>query len=385
MRKSFLPFHIPSISQLEIDEVTNTLKDGWLTSGPRVKKFEDKFAAFVGNSNAVALSSCTSALHLGLEARGIGPGDEVIVPAMTFAAAAEVVIHLGARPVFADVDPASLLLTPDNLEREITGKTGAIIPVHHSGLACDIEGLKAVVGGGDIMIIDDAAHALPTRKDGAMVGNMADATAFSFYSTKTLATGEGGMLTTANEELAERVRLMRTHGMTSTSARFTKEGNWAYDVVAPGFKCNMPEIIAALGLAQLKRQVELHGKRMDLAKLYLEGLKNIPEINPPVFDTIEEHSWHLFVIRLNPEMLSISRNDFILKLKEKNIGASVHFTPLYHYTAYRDMTRLGHRWYPGAEKAYSEIISLPIWPEMKADDVKDVLNALEEIVSSNRR
>ena len=385
MRKSFLPFHIPSISSVEIDEVTQTLKDAWITSGPRVRRFEEQFASFVGAEYAVALNSCTAALHLGLEAMGVGPDDEVVVPAMTFAAAAEVVVHLGARPVFADVDPESLLMTPDNLEREITGQTKVVLPVHHSGLVCDIQGYRAVTAGDKIKIFDDAAHALPSRRDEQMVGNLADATAFSFYSTKTLATGEGGMFTTSDQALARRVRLMSCHGMTSTSARFTKEGNWAYDIAAPGFKYNMPELIAAMGIAQLSRQKELHSKRQKIAEQYLGGLKNIAAVKPPVFNKMADHSWHLFVIRLDCEQLSISRDEFINKLKEMNIGASVHFTPLYRHTAYMGMTRFGAKWYPGAEKAYGEIISLPIWPEMTEQDVADVLGALELITREYRR
>lgn len=380
MRATFLPFHMPSITEAEISEVVTALRDGWITSGPRVRLFEAAFAEVIGARYAVAVNSCTAALHLALEAFGVGPGDEVVIPAMTFAAAAEVVLHLGAKPVFCDVDPDTLLAGPEHIEPAVTSKTKVAIPTHHSGQPCDMDGIMDLARRRGFKVLDDAAHCFPVQFNGRFVGTHADATAFSFYSTKTLACGEGGMLTTADEAVAKRARLMTTHGMTvDGGARFKKEGTWFYDIAAPGFKCNLPELSAALGLAQLGRRDELLAARARIAARYTEAFRDHPIVRPPVVLTGRGHCWHLYVIQLETEQMSIERNRFIEELKLRNIGASVHFTPLYRHSFYRELLGDDPQKFPGCERAYRRIVSLPIWPGMTDGDVDDVIVAVWEI------
>lgn len=380
MRETFLPFHVPSITQTEIDEVTAALREGWITSGPRVKRFEAAFAEVIGAKYAVAVNSCTAALHLALEAFGVGPGDEVVIPAMTFAAAAEVTLHLGAKPVFCDVDPDTLLAGPEHIEPALTPRTKVVIPTHHSGQPCDMDAIMALAHRRGVKVLDDAAHCFPVRFNGRFVGTHADATAFSFYSTKTLACGEGGMLTTADEALAKRARLMATHGMSvDGGARFKKEGTWFYDIAASGFKCNLPELSAALGLAQLSRRDELLAARRHISARYSEAFRDHPIVRPPVVLPGREHCWHLYVIQLETERMNIDRNRFIEELKARNIGASVHFTPLYRHSFYRDLLKDDPKNFSGCERAYRRIVSLPIWLGMTDGDVDDVIAAVREI------
>jgi dTDP-4-amino-4,6-dideoxygalactose transaminase len=385
-RVSFLPFHVPSVTEAEIEAVTEALREKWISSGPRVRAFEQAFAEAVGAKHAVALNSGTAALHLALEALGIGEGDDVVVPVMTFAATAEVVVHLGARPVFVDCFPDSLLLDADKLEAAATPRAKAVVPVHFAGQACDMDEILAFARGKGLAVVEDAAHAFPAAYRGRNIGTIGDATAFSFYSTKPLAAGEGGMLTTDDESIARRVKIMSLHGMSfGGEYRYRKEGTWRYEITAPGFKYNLPELQAALGLVQLRRREELLAKRKALAERYNAGLGDLNELEPPPVLPERRHAWHLFVIRLRTETLKIDRDRFIEELRERNIGTSVHFIPLHRQPYYRDTFGLRPEDFPNAETAYHRIVSLPLWPDMTPEDAADVVTAVRDIIEENRR
>ena len=382
-RRDFLPFHTPSITEAEIAEVVAALREGWISTGPRVPRFEREFATAVGAPHALALNSGTAALHLALEAVGVGAGDEVIVPAMTFAATAEVVIHLGARPVFADCRPDTLLADPAAVEAAVTEKTKAIIPVHHSGQACEMDPILELARERGLRVIEDAAHAFPASYRGRPVGSLGDAAAFSFYATKTLAVGEGGMLTAADEALARRARIMSLHGISRGGQfRYRKEGTWRYEIEAPGYKYNMAEPQAAIGLVQLARAGEMLARRREIARRYIEGFSDTDQLETPVVLPEREHAWHLFVVRLRTEALPIGRDRFIEELRARNIGASVHFIPLHRMPYYANTFGLRAEMFPNAEAAYHRIVSLPIWPGMSDADADDVIAAVHDVLAS---
>lgn len=384
-RTTFLPFAQPHITQAEIDGVTDTLRSGWLSTGPKTKRFEREFARAVGAAHAVAVNSATSALHLALVVLGIGPGDEVIVPVYTFTSTAAVVAHCRARPVFVDVDPVTCSLDPTRLEAAITPRTRAIIAVHIAGLPAEMDAILAVARAHALSVIEDAAHAFPAKYRGQTIGTIGDMTAFSFYATKTLATGEGGMLTTDNPDFAERVARMALHGISHDAwKRYSAEGSWYYEVVDAGYKYNMPDTAAALGLCQLARRDWLLERRRAIAAAYTTAFAQLPELEPPPDPAHVEHAWHLYMLRLRPERLAITRDDFIRALAAKQIGTSVHFIPLHLHPYYRAAYRLAPQDYPQALDAYRREISLPIYPGMSDDDVADVIAAVEEIVVQHR-
>ena len=331
----------------------------------------------------MAVNSCTAAMHLALEAIGVSPGDEVVVPDMTFAATAEVVVYLGARPVFVDCHPDSLLINEENLEAAITPRTKAIMPVHYAGQACEMDAILELARQKKIKVIEDAAHAFPASYKDRIVGAIGHATAFSFYATKPLAVGEGGMLTTDDEAVAERARIMSLHGMTRGGKhRYEKEGTWRYELQEVGFKYNMPELQAALGLVQLNRRQELQSRRIAIANRYVESFSGIDAIQTPGVLKGRSHAWHLFVVQLNTDLLSIDRDRFIEELKARSIGSSVHFIPLHRQPVYLKKFGLRSEDFPNAEAAYHRIVSLPIWPDMSDADVDDVITAIREIVVS---
>src|SRR5579859_3008517 len=384
-RETFLPFALPHITQAEIDEVVDTLRSGWLTTGPKTKRFEQEFAEAVSASHAVALSSATAALHLALDALGIGPGDEVIVPVYTFTATASVIIHSGATPVFVDVDPITCNLDPQLLAQAITPRTRAIMVVQIAGLPAEMDEIMAFARAHSLAVVEDAAHAFPALYRGRMVGSLGDLTAFSFYVTKTLATGEGGMLTTDNAEYAERARLMALHGMNRDSwKRYAAGGSWYYEVVEMGYKYNMMDIVAALGLHQLARRQWLFERRRTIAEQYNQAFAQFGELELPPHPAHVQHAWHLYPLRLRPERLSITRDDFIKALTDLKIGSSVHFIPLHLHPYYRTTYQLQPNDFPNALQAYEREISLPIYPGMTSSDVEDVIAAVEEIVSTHR-
>lgn len=385
-RQTFLPFALPHITAAEIDEVVDTLRSGWLTTGQKTKRFEREFAACVEAPYAVAVNSATAAMHLALDAIGLQPGDEVIVPVYTFTATAEVVEYFRARPVFVDVDPLTCNLDPEQLERLITPRTRAVIVVHMAGLPAEMDAILAIARAHNVVVIEDAAHAFPARYQGKMVGSIGDLTAFSFYATKTLATGEGGMLTTANQQYADRAAMMSLHGISRDAwKRYSAEGSWYYEVQQAGYKYNMTDIAASLGLHQLARREWLLERRRSIARRYTEAFSQLPQVEAPPESAYCEHAWHLYILRLHLERLDISRDAFIQELTRANIGTSVHFIPLHLHPFYRDTYHLKANDFPVALHAYQRAISLPIYPGMTDEDVEDVIAALEYIVETHAK
>ena len=385
-RTAFLPFALPHMTQAEIDEVVDTLRSGWLTTGPKTKRFEREFAGYIGVPHALAVNSATAAMHLALDAIGLGPGDEVIVPVYTFTATAEVVVYFHARPVFVDVDPITCNLDPDQLERRITSRTRAIMVVHMAGLPAEMDAILAIARSHNLPVIEDAAHAFPAKYKGRMIGSIGDLTAFSFYATKTLSTGEGGMLTTANPAYAERAAIMALHGISRDAwKRYTAEGSWYYEVLRAGYKYNMTDLAAAIGLHQLARSAWLLERRQAIAQRYTEAFSQLPELETPAIPPHVEHAWHLYMLRLRLERLSITRDAFIQALAKARIGSSVHFIPLHLHPFYRDAYRLAADDFPVALHAYQRTVSLPIYPGMTDEDVEDVIAAVEQIIGAGRR
>jgi perosamine synthetase len=386
VNNDFLPFHVPEIGDEEIQSVVETLRSGWLTTGAKVKQLEENFAKYVRAAHGVAVNSGTAALHLALEAFGIKERDEVIVPTMTFTASAEVVLYLKARPVLVDCDPVTLNIDADKIEEKITGRTKAIMPVHLAGLPCEMAKIRAIANRHKLRIVEDAAHALPAVYDGQMVGAIGDITCFSFYVTKTITTGEGGMATTNNPEWADRMRMMSLHGISKDAwNRYSSEGSWFYEVLFPGYKYNMTDIAAALGVEQLKKCDRFRNDRRRIAEAYTQGFADYSEIQTPVFDANLEHAWHLYIIQLELERLSIDRNSFIEALKQKNIGTSVHFIPLHLHPYYRSTFAYTTEDFPRASAAFKRIISLPIFPKMSNEDVARVITTVRDLVRQHRR
>jgi dTDP-4-amino-4,6-dideoxygalactose transaminase len=385
-RATCLPFALPDITGEEIDAVVETLRSGWLTTGPRVKAFEQAFADYLGVSHAIALNSGTAALHLALEAIGLSSEQEVIVPTFTFTASAEVVRYFGARPVLVDVDPLDLNLDVAAVERAITPKTRAIIGVDFAGQPCDWARLKTLTDGGRVVLIDDAAHALPSWLQGVPIGKWADLTAFSFYATKTLTTGEGGMLVTERKEWADRVEIMSLHGISKNAwNRYTVNGSWFYEVMAPGYKYNMTDIAAALGLVQLRRLETMSVRRAEIARKYTAAFERIFELEVPRVKADRSSSWHLYVLRLNLERLRCDRGAFIEALHSENIASSVHFIPLHRHPYYADGLGFSVDDFPTANREYWRVVSLPIYSRMTDADVEDVIEAVIRVVRANAK
>jgi dTDP-4-amino-4,6-dideoxygalactose transaminase len=385
LKQYTVPFFIPTIGEEEIESVVETLRSGWLTTGPKVKLFEAQFAQRVGVRHAVAVNSATAALHLALEAVGVRAGDEVLVPTMTFASTGEVVVHLGATPVLVDCEPATLNLDPERIEEKITPRTKAIIPVHYGGQPCDMDRILTIARKYNLRVIEDAAHALPARYGDRTIGTIGDVTCFSFYANKTITTGEGGMATANSDELAERMRIMSLHGISKDAwKRFSAEGTWYYEILAPGYKFNMTDMAAALGVHQLERCDDFWSARARLAWLYDQALADVPEIQTPTVQLDRQHAWHLYVIQLSLEQLRIDRNQFIQELNEAGVGTSVHYTPLHMHPYYRDVFHYQPEDLPVAEAVSRRIISLPIYPKMSDADVEHVVDTIKHIVAENR-
>jgi dTDP-4-amino-4,6-dideoxygalactose transaminase len=381
-----LSFHQPAIGEEEIRSVVETLQSGWLTTGLKVKRLEEEFARYTGAAHAICVNSGTAALHLALDAVGVKEGDEVIVPTMTFTATAEVVLYLKARPVLVDCEPRASNIDPEQIEKKITQKTRAIIPVHIAGQPCDMDSIMQVARVHNLRVIEDAAHALPARYHNRMVGTISDVTCFSFYVTKTITTGEGGMATTDNPEWAERMRIMSLHGISKDAwNRYANEGSWFYEVLFPGYKYNMTDIAAAIGIEQLKKCDGFQASRERIAAAYDTGFRGLEEIERPVSLPDQQQSWHLYVIKINPERLKLNRNGFIQALKAKGIGTSVHFIPLHLHPFYRDTFGYSPQDFPKATDVFQRIISLPIYPRMSQCDTDRVIEAVRDIIACNRR
>ncbi len=392
-----IPFYKPSIGQAEINEVVDCLKSGWLTTGPRVKQFEAEFSHYMQRRHAVAVNSCTAALHLALEAIGVKAGQRVVVPTMTFAATAEVVRYLNAIPLFADCREEDLNMdVADAAERISAARVDgeevvAIMPVHYGGQIGDVVGVRALAKAYQLQVVEDAAHCCPaySRDNEALpwksVGAGSAITCFSFYANKTITTGEGGMACTDSEALADRMRIMSLHGISRDAwKRYTAEGTWHYEIVAPGYKYNLTDIAAAIGLHQLRKANGLHTQRLELAESYTEILQEVDELILPQTMPNRIHSWHLYSLRLKPEGCRISRAGLIEELRRRGIGTSVHWKPLHLHPYYRETLGCTPADCPRAASIYPQLISLPLYPEMTQDDVEYVCDSLKEILVRSR-
>jgi dTDP-4-amino-4,6-dideoxygalactose transaminase len=386
-RDSFLPFSPPAIGEEEIAEVIDTLRSSWITTGPKTKAFEEQFAAYVGapGETSVMLNSCTAGLHVALVALGIGSGDEVIVPSLTFAATANVVEHVGARPVLVDILPDTLCIDPEAVRRAISPRTKAVIPVHYAGHPAELDELSAIAQEYGLALIEDAAHAAPTWYKGVMVGSRQNLASFSFYATKNLTTAEGGALTGA-PELLEAARVIGLHGMSKDAwKRFDKAGSWRYDIVMPGFKYNMTDLQASLGIHQLRKLAGFHRRRREVVAAYQAAFSNEPALEPPTERSYAVSSWHLYILRLRPQHLTLSRDQFIEELKARNIGTSVHYTPLHLMSFYAHKYGFTPGDFPVALDAFSRMISLPLHPRLSDSDVQDVIDAVLDVVAAHRQ
>lgn len=381
----YLPFHVPEIDDEDIDAVVSVMRSGWLTTGAKAKQFEQEFAAKVGARYAVALNSCTAALHLALEAIGLQEGDEVLVPTMTFAATAEVVTYFKAKPVLIDCLPTTLNMDPELIERAITPRTKAVIPVHFAGQPCEMTSILEIARRHDLRVIEDAAHAFPASYKGKAIGSIGDYTCFSFYATKNITTGEGGMVTTDDPDQADRIRRMSLHGLSRDAwKRYTNQGSWYYDIVAPGFKYNLTDMAAALGLTQLHKAERFWKTRERYAALYAEEFRDLPEITPLMIHDDVQHAWHLYVIQLDLDRLRISRQTFIEGLQQKQIGCSVHFIPLHLHPYYRETGHYSRADFPVASQAFDRMVSLPLYSKMSEEDVHRTIQAVRELILKGR-
>ena len=387
VREKFLPYNVPDITGLEIQEVIDTLRSGWLAKGPRTVEFEKRFAAYLGAKHAVAVNSCTAALHVALLSQDIGPGDEVITTPMTFASTASTIVHTGATPVFADIDPRTGCIDPAEIEKKVTPRTKAIVPVHYSGQVCDLDRIYEIADRYGLFVSEDAAHALWSRYKGRLIGNRLRGTAsYSFYATKNLCTGEGGMLVTDDDAIAERARVLTCHGMSKNAwNRYAKGGTWKYDIAEPGFKYNMFDIQAALGLRQLERLEEMQARRLKIAARFQEAFGAIDAVEAPSVPDYATHSWHLYVLKIVPELLSIDRDQFIVELNARNVGTSVHFIPVHLMSAYRNRFGYQEGDFPHTEAHFDRIISLPLYPTMTEEDTEYVIAAVRDIVETYHR
>jgi len=392
-RKTFLPFALPSISEDAIEEVANVLRSGWVTSGPKVKQFEMEFSDFVRSNHSIALNSATAGLHLALEAIGLSEKDAVITSSVTFTASAEVICYFNAEPLLTDVDPVNNLMTAEtiqelidrecafdgkNLTHRKSGKTvRALIPVHLAGYACNMEEIIELAKKYSLYVIEDAAHAFPCVHKNKQIGSWGDFTVFSFYATKGITTGEGGMVTTDHSKFADRMRVMRLHGINRDA--YNRPG-WYYEVVDAGYKYNLTDIAAALGIVQLR---EAHGfwrRRTDIAETYIREFKNLKGVKVPTDDPNGIHSWHLFRIELDPGKSKIGRDSFVEELKERNIGTSLHFIPIFEHPYYKKKYSFEKKDFPIASRMYDRTVSIPLFAGMRDEDVTDVINAVKELL-----
>jgi dTDP-4-amino-4,6-dideoxygalactose transaminase len=385
VRDTLLPFSPVVLEDGEIDEVVAALRSGWITTGPRTKRFEDEFAAHVNASAALALNSCTAALHVALVVLGIGPGDEVVTTPMTFTASVNVIEHVGARPVLVDVESDTLNISAKEAERAITPRTRVLLPVHYGGHPADLDALRAIADSHGLAILEDAAHAFPAYYKGSPIGSGPNPAAFSFYATKNLVTGEGGMLTAAPEFL-EQAKIASLHGMSRDAwKRYDVGGSWFYEVVMSGFKYNMSDIQAALGLAQLQRIENRQARRRQIVDAYTGAFRGNDALETPVEHPDVGHAWHLYPLRLNLDAITIDRDRFIREMTERKIGTSVHFIPIHLHPYYRDRYGYEPSAFPVALANYVRLVTLPLVPALSHQDVADVIEAVLDIVDRFRR
>lgn len=384
-RTDFLAFSPPSIGEEEIAAVARVMRSDWITTGPETRRFEERFAAAVNAPAALALNSCTAGLHVALAAYGIGPGDEVITTTLTFAATSNVVELLGARPVLVDVEPDTLNIDPARVEAAVTPRTRAIMPVHFAGHPAEMDPLEELAAAHDLILVEDAAHALPARYRGRAIGSAKHPTAFSFYATKNLSTAEGGMLT-GEPAMIARSRVISLHGMSADAAsRYRQGGKWAYEVMAPGYKYNMTDIAAAMGIVQLGRLPDFQARRQAVARSYMDAFAGEEALELPAVRPHVQHAWHLFALRLRDGVLSIGRDRFIEELTARGIGTSVHFIPVHMHPYYRDRYGLAAGDYPVALDNFRRLVSLPLHPRLADGDVADVVEATYDVIRRFRR
>jgi perosamine synthetase len=386
VKEQIIPFHSADVGEEEAQAAAEVIRSGWLTMGPKTIEFEKQFASYVGAKHAVGVSSCTAALHLALDAIGLKQGDEVLVPTTTFTSTAEVVCYFKATPVLVDVDAKTLCIDPVDAERRITEKTRAVIPVHYAGQPCDMDAIQAMAKRHGLRVIEDAAHALPASYHGVRVGGISELTAFSFYATKTLTTGEGGMVTTDNDELATRMRMMRLHGIGRDAwKRYSSEGSWYYEVLDTGFKYNLTDIQSAIGIVQLGKCDQMREARAEIARRYSEAFAAERRLEVPTIMEGRETAWHVYPLRLHLETLSITRSEMIEKLKVRGIGTSVHFIPLHMHPYYKNTYGYREADFPVASQQYQRYFSLPIFPRMTEGQIDYVIENILEIIKSAAR
>jgi dTDP-4-amino-4,6-dideoxygalactose transaminase len=392
MREKFLPFSLPTFNQEEKDAISKVIDSGWVTTGPITNEFETKFSQYVGAKYAIAVSSCTAALHLSLAALGVKAGDWVITTPFTFAATANVILHLGAKPLFVDICADTFNVDPEKINsclkkniRSKRGKIKGIVVVHYAGLPCQMDAILLTAKKFGFFVIEDAAHALGSEYKGKKIGAISDATCFSFYPTKLITTGEGGMVAVDKKNIANRIRILSSHGITKSSwKRYSKENQWKYKIIFPGFKYNMTDLQASIGICQLSKLDYFIEKRREYCSIYDNFFKNLKEVCIPAEDSNVFHSRHIYPILLNTQFLRINRDEFMAKLKAMNIGTSVHFIPLHLHPVYK---KLGYKKgdFPVCEHIYRRILSLPLFPAMTRSDIDDVVNAVSQIIKNNKK
>ena len=385
VRNDFLVFGSPKIEQEEIDEVVECLKSGWIGTGPRVNEFENAFCDYIGSKYAIALNSCTAALHLSMLVSGVSTGDEVITTPMTFAATANAILHTGAKPIFVDVEKDSMNIDPALIEKVISPKTKAILPVHFAGRPCNMDHIMEIAQKNNLLVIEDAAHAVEAKYKGKKIGNIGDMTCFSFYVTKNLVTGEGGMITTTNEEWAKKIKIRALHGMTSDARmRYANENYKHYQVIAPGFKYNMMDIQASLGIHQLKRLDKNFDRRKEIWNIYNKAFENLP-ITTPSEEKDTVHGRHLYTLLLDLDNLKISRDEFLGEIVRENIGVGVHFISLHLQPYYKETFGFKKDDFPNSAFISERTVSIPFSAKLTEKDVQDVINAITKVLNRNMK
>jgi perosamine synthetase len=380
-----IPFHKTYLGDEEVNAASDVIRSGWLTMGEKTFEFEKNFSAYIGASDSIAVNSCTAALHLALKAAGVGPGDEVIIPAMTFIATWEIIRYFDAVPVLCDIERDSFLISTAEIEKKITPRTKAIIPVHFGGESCDMDVIMSIARKYKLVVIEDAAHALPTLYKGKLIGTIGDITCFSFYATKTLTTGEGGMITTADKCFADRMRRLRLHGITKDAwNRYSDKGSWEYDVAEPGYKYNITDIASAIGIEQLKRCDSMNFMRREIARKYNSAFSKTGFLDLWHVRDEEECAWHLYPVRLKTDVLKISRNHFINELKAADIGTSVHYIPMYRFSAFNNSGYVPAD-FQNCEDMFAREVSLPVWPGMSEAETDYVIETVTGILEKNKR
>lgn len=378
-----VPFAVPDIGEDEIAAVVECLRSGWITTGKQALRFERNFSEFLGGGiESISVSSCTEGLQIALAALGIGPGDEVITTDLTFSATAMSIVHVGARPIIVDIDPVTMNIDPRRVADAVTPRTKAIVPVHYAGLACDMDALHDIAHRHGLKIVEDAAHSFPATWRGRMIGqNTSDATVFSFYATKTITTGEGGMITVADPAIAKKMRVLRLHGIDRDAFdRYRSNGSWQYEIVAPGFKSNLTDMAAAIGIVQLKRAWDLQKRREQLWKTYSEHLSRLPLTTPAPAPAGDTHAYHLYPIRLSPDA-PIGRDAFITAMRERGITCSVHFIPLHRHRYWKETLGLSAEQFPRAEDAFEHLVTLPLYTTMPDHIQQYVIDAVTQLLA----